>query len=85
MAKKYAVVLAQEVEKFFPPEFALFLHSSNGLHYFLANKIETEGSFFYMELDLPSTNISTDLQLHIPHGYIRYVIAAKDIKTLGFI
>lgn len=85
MSKNYAVVLAEGAQEMFPAEFVHVIHASGGLCYFLAKEIEPNGSFFHMVLDATSSNIPVEMQLHIPHGYIRYVLAANDIKALGFI
>ena len=85
MSKNYAVVLTENAQTIFPSEFASVLRTSGELHYFLAKKIDPNGSFFYMELDSSVIGVAVDMQLHIPHGLIRYVFASTDVKKLGFI
>ncbi|MBI3728671.1 MAG: hypothetical protein HY254_10135 [Burkholderiales bacterium] len=85
MSKNYAVVLAEGVERLFPVSMSSFIRTSQELHYFLASEIDANGTFFYMVLrESANLGIPTDFQLHIPHGYIRYILATKDEKLLGF-
>ena len=61
------------------------LHKSHEISYFLCKKIDPSGNYFHMVVEnhLPNDSI-VDVELHVPHHYIRGAFHAADLKRLGF-
>ncbi|MFB9242345.1 hypothetical protein IV454_16465 [Massilia antarctica] len=86
MSKNYAVVLSPGVRDLFPASMIALLKQSDGFDYFLASKVEPNGTLYEMTIEhtLPNGKLGS-LQLHIQHSYISYVLATADLKSIGFI
>lgn len=88
MAKKnYAVALRDGAAEELGPAFTtLLLHKTKDQYYFLACKIDPNGSYFHMTIaqDGPDGK-PADMDIQIPHHYVKYVLSAADMKALGFL
>lgn len=84
--KNYAVMLHADAEKLLGVAFELLGHKSGDECYFLAHHIEPNGTYFIMEIAKTSPDGKRgDMELQIPHQYVKYVLSAADMKSLGFI
>jgi hypothetical protein len=61
------------------------MRRSNGVAYFNCKSIEPNAAYFHMVIQdtMPDGKV-LDLELHIPHAFIRRVLYSADLKRLGF-
>lgn len=67
---------------------ALESYTSNGPigRYLYCAKVHPDGYFFTMEMTTTNPDGSTfDAEISIPHRYVKFVVAAKDEKSIGFL
>lgn len=79
--KNYAVALQDGVAESLGPAFSLLLQKNGDQYYFLAHAIDPNGTYFYMLVAYDMR----DMEIQIPHQYVKYVLSAADMKSLGFI
>lgn len=54
--------------------------------YLYCTKVHPEGNYFSMEMTTTNPDGSNfDAEISIPHRYVKFVVAAKDDKSIGFL
>lgn len=85
-SKVYAVVLFDQAVDELGKLINLWLNRSDLGCYIYAKKIDPNGAFFHMWLeDKTPSGASQEIELQIPHGFIKAVFYAADVKSIGFI
>jgi len=44
--------------------------------------VDPNGTYFFMKLKVPNTG--QEMEVQIPHGYVKGILSAADLKKLGF-
>jgi hypothetical protein len=55
--------------------------------YFLCEAVDPNGPYFYMLVDMGTTDQADgpNLELSVPHAYIRFYMRAENEKQIGFL
>jgi hypothetical protein len=83
--KRFAVVLFDGAAAELKPIAALWLKQSMETAYFNCVSVEPNGNYFQMVLEhvgVDGTRSETELQ--IPHQFVKAIVCAADLKTIGF-
>lgn len=55
-------------------------------HYFLCDAVDPNGPYFFMLVDMGNLNEDgPNLELSVPHSYIRFYMRAESEKQIGFL
>ena len=85
-SKVYAVVLYEQAADELGKLIVLWLKRGDLGCYIYAKKVEPNGPFFHMWLENKTPdNKTVELELQIPHNFIKAVFYAADIKSIGFV
>jgi hypothetical protein len=86
IAKNYAVVLYEGAVEELGQIVAPWIKREEMGSYILAKKIESNGAYFqlWIENTWPDGTTS-EMELQLPHQFIKAVLYAADIKRLGFL
>lgn len=85
-SKVYAVVLFETAANELGSLVALWLKRSEMGSYLYAKKVEPNGPYFHMVLEHTGPDgIAREMELQIPHGFVKAIFHAADKKSLGFL
>lgn len=84
-SKVYAVVLFEPAVAELGKLIAVWVKSSEIGSYIYAKKIDPNGPYFHMWLENTAPDgVTREMELQIPHGFVKAVFYAADVKSLGF-
>lgn len=84
--KNYAVVLYEGAVEELGRIISLWIKRGEMGSYILAKKIDPNGPYFHLSIEntWPDGTMS-EMELQLPHRFIKAVLYAADIKRLGFL
>jgi hypothetical protein len=83
--KRYAVVLFDNAVDELKPIAHLWLKQADGVSYFNCTNVDPNGRFFTMRLEhVGADGTRSETELQIPHHFVKAVLYAADLKTIGF-
>lgn len=83
--KRYAVIFTEQGTEQLAPIFGQWLHSNHFGQYVNCKSIDPNGPYFLMKLPVQLDGTSDDtMEFQIPHGFIKCIIYAEDVKQIGF-
>ncbi len=84
--KVYAVVLYDQAVEELGNLVALWLKRSDMGSYIYAKKVDPNGPFFHMLLEHTAPDgVTREMELQIPHGFVKAIFYAADVKSIGFV
>lgn len=85
-SKNYSVVLYEAAAEELDPIVATWIKRGDMGSYILATKIDPNGPYFHLWLENTWPDATkSELELQLPHQFIKAVLYAADIKRLGFL
>ena len=85
-SKVYAVVLFDQAAEELGQLVTLWLKRSAIGCYIYAKKIDPNGHYFHMWLEDAAPDGSTlEMELQLPHQFVKAVFYAADVKRIGFL
>lgn len=86
MPNRFAVVLVEQAALELRAIFGGSLQTPEGLPpYVLCKAVNPAGPYFHMTLDQEYEGKPIQIEVQIPHAYVRGVVNAPDLRPLGFI
>lgn len=86
MLSNFGVLLFKDSIEHLEPLAASWVKQSDEHRYFLAKSIDTTGVYLHMviEDDNPDDDV-IDIDLYIPHHFVRAIIQMNGLKRIGFV
>lgn len=83
--KVYAIVLYDHAANELGKLIAHWLQQNDMGSYIYAKKVDPNGPFLHMLLEHFSPNDTTrEMELQIPHSFVKAIFYAADVKEIGF-